>query len=99
MLLGQIEEGFLGRPRSAGCEIGVTRFTRRPAMLQTPFLDLTEKHEGGLPSFLVLDRHSDKSDAQFVRRACVLREDVGTLPVGTSLDESGFELEIGRAHV
>jgi hypothetical protein len=41
-------------------------------MLQTPFLDLTEKHEGGLPSFLVLNRHPEKSDAQFVGRARAL---------------------------
>ena len=47
-------------------EIWVTRFTRRPAILQTPFLYLTKKREGGLRSFLVLSRHSEKSDAQFV---------------------------------
>src|SRR5690606_25895431 len=58
--------GLLGRPRLAGCEIGVTRFTRRPAMLQAPFLDLTEKHEGRLPSFLVPNHHSEQPDAQFV---------------------------------
>ncbi len=53
-------------PGLAGCEIRVTRFTRRPAMFQTPFLYLTKKREGGLPSFLVLSRHSEKPDAQFV---------------------------------
>ena len=78
-------------PRLARCEIGVTRFTRRPAILKTPFLYLTKKREGGLASFLVLGRHSEKSDAQFIRRARVFREDVGILPVGSSLDKSAFE--------
>jgi hypothetical protein len=44
----------------------MTRFTRRPAMLQTPSLDLTEKFKSGIPSLLVLKRHSEKPDAQFV---------------------------------
>ena len=64
--LSRNKAGLRGRPRLAGYEIGVTRFTRRPAMLQTPSLDLAEEHEGGLTSFLVLNRHSEKSDAQFV---------------------------------
>jgi hypothetical protein len=33
--------GLLGRPRLAGCEIGVTRFTHRPAMLKAPLLNLS----------------------------------------------------------
>jgi hypothetical protein len=50
----------------AGSEIGVTQLIHRPAMLQAPLLDLTEEHESGVPSFVVLNRHSEKSDAQFV---------------------------------
>jgi hypothetical protein len=46
----------------AGCEIGVARFTRRPAMRQTPFLDLTEKQLRE-PRY-----HWDQLESAFVER-------------------------------
>lgn len=59
--------GLPRRPGLIGGDIGVTRLLSWPAILQAPFLDLTEKHESGVPSSVILTGHSEKADAQVIR--------------------------------
>jgi hypothetical protein len=70
----------------------MARFADRPAMFETPFLDLADESDGGFASSLILGCHEEQASAQFIGCASVLAKDVRLLSVRSSLQKGGFEL-------
>ena len=53
---------FDRRPRLARGEIGVTRFVRGSAVLKPPYLELSQKFNGGIFFvYAVLERHPEQA--------------------------------------